>query len=108
MPHKRTRRSKVVASSASEGKSLRAVMLEVRGLSEYSADAAEKFVEGMCIGGCSLDRDFEPVHMEAGATQIIRCILKNERVADDLRKHPNVVAIWKDTEIAPLGNTDPH
>ena len=87
------------------GKGVISVLVETRKAS-LSLDSAQRLIEGMRLARCTLDKEFEPVAMEAGRTTIVRCHVASERVIEELRRQPDVVAVWNDTPIAPFGGTD--
>jgi hypothetical protein len=78
------------------------VLVEVRALKDPSLEGARSLKKRLRLTGCTVDPEFEPVPMGGGATHIIRCIVKRDAVVEQLRRHPEVVGVWKDTPIAPM------
>ena len=75
------------------------VLLEVR--TGSAPDPARALQIARTLDSCELDASYEPVQMSAG-TVILRCRVRSRADMQALQRHPDVVAVWMDTPIAPM------
>jgi len=80
------------------------VMVELSAAGHGAYPAAHQLVEGLEVDGFELDDEFEPVPMgsAAGDTLVVRGTIAGDQL-HALRAAGAVVAVWKDTPIAPFG-----
>jgi subtilisin family serine protease len=92
------------------------VLVEMRSPAGGSAASAMASMAGMSLPGVTIDNEFMPVPMGqeprlglAGAemssgieTVVVRAIVDDESQIDALRQQPDVIAVYKDTPIAPF------
>src|SRR5262245_44389372 len=82
------------------------VLIEVRGGPGASGAQAMSAANSFEVSGLKVDQEFAPVPMsssgdgmDAGPTYMIRGTVKTEAELEDLKKRPEVVAVWPDTPI---------
>lgn len=80
-------------------------LVELKLQNGESSSAVLSSIEADSISGLKIDTEYEPVIMHnsehsTDSTCIIRVIISDEFALDQLKKHPCVLKIWKDTPIA--------
>lgn len=80
------------------------VMVELSAAGHAVHPSAQQLVEGLEVNGFELDDEFVPVPMGSatGDTLVVRGTIADDQV-HALRAAQPVVAVWKDTPVAPFG-----
>jgi hypothetical protein len=79
-----------------------AVLVELRSGIENALATASTVLREADAAGASVDASYEPVGMSEAGSVIVRCRLADERQIEALRGRPEVLEVWRDTEIAPF------
>lgn len=76
------------------------VLLEV--CLEGPAAVVCRRVDALLPPGASRDPEYAPVPMDGGRTWLVRCELADAAQVASLETHPDVVAVWPDSPVAPM------
>jgi hypothetical protein len=82
-----------------------AVLVELRSGTEDARATAKAALREAGATGASVDDSYEPVAMSESGSVIVRCRLADERQIEALRRRPEVLEVWGDSEIAPFPGT---
>jgi hypothetical protein len=77
-------------------------LVEVRDLRDSSPQALRQFAQDFGVSGCEVDLDYAAVPMGDGATHVIRCVVSDESVLEQLRKRPDVTYVTKEGRAEPF------
>ncbi len=94
-----------------DGEGRFSVLVEMRSPAGGGFSTAMNSMEALSQPGIRIDHEFAPVPMgqpdgqgmtSGTETVVVRATLEDEGQMRDLQSHPDVIAVWKDTPIAPF------